>query len=72
MSQQFKEVRNLEAISQTENNDSVEKQIEDDAETMAVANNQKFLAILKRSRQRQKTEGGISIEEMRQRLGLDD
>lgn len=54
----------LKTISQTENNDSVEKQIEDDRETIGVTNNQKFLAILKRSRQRQATEGGISIEEI--------
>jgi hypothetical protein len=48
-----------------------ESEIEDDEETIAVANNPKFLAILERSRARHKVEGGISLEEMRRRLGLD-
>lgn len=43
---------------------------EDDAETIALANNEKFLEILERSRHDQ-AEGGISIEEMRDRLGLE-
>jgi tetratricopeptide (TPR) repeat protein len=46
-------------------------EFEDDAETIALANNPKFLEILERSRQRHQAEGGISLEEMRRRLGLD-
>ena len=48
-----------------------EPQLEDDEETVALANNPKFLEILERSRARYKAEGGISLEEMRRRLGLD-
>ncbi len=41
-----------------------------DAESLALSMNPKFLAILERSRQRHETEGGISPDEMRRRLGL--
>ena len=41
-----------------------------DAESIALANNPKFAAIIERSRARQSTEGGISIAEVRRRLGL--
>lgn len=43
---------------------------DDDQETVEVANNPKFIEILENSRQRHQTEGGISLEEMRHRLGL--
>jgi hypothetical protein len=41
-----------------------------DMETAALSYNPKFLAIIERSRARQKAEGGISSDEMRRRLGL--
>jgi len=41
-----------------------------DMETVALSYNPKFLAIIERSRARQKAEGGISSDEMRRRLGL--
>ena len=41
-----------------------------DAESIALANNPKFVAIIERSRRRQATEGGISIEEVRRRFGI--
>lgn len=41
-----------------------------DVETVSLSNNPHFLALIERSRTRQKTEGGISSEEMRQKLGL--
>ena len=41
-----------------------------DAETIFLSTNPKFLAIIERSRLRQKIEGGISSEDMRRRLGL--
>ncbi len=41
-----------------------------DDETVSLSNDPKFLAIIKRSRVRHKKEGGISIKEMRKRLGL--
>ena len=41
-----------------------------DEETISLATNPKFLAILDRSRARESAEGGISSEEMRRRLGL--
>jgi PHD/YefM family antitoxin component YafN of YafNO toxin-antitoxin module len=41
-----------------------------DAESIALANNPKFVAIIQRSRARQKAEGGISAEEVRRRLGI--
>jgi antitoxin (DNA-binding transcriptional repressor) of toxin-antitoxin stability system len=43
--------------------------IEDaDLETVSLATNPRFLALIERSRARQKAEGGISSEEMRRRL----
>jgi len=41
-----------------------------DLETVSLSMNPKFLAIIERSRIRQAVEGGISSEEMRERLGL--
>ena len=41
-----------------------------DFETIKLSTHPKFLAILERSLARLKTEGGISAEEMRRRLGL--
>ncbi|NEQ28696.1 MAG: hypothetical protein F6K28_58995, partial [Microcoleus sp. SIO2G3] len=37
-------------------------EFEDDAESIALANNPKFLEILERSRQEHEAEGGISLE----------
>lgn len=39
-----------------------------DIETVSLSNNPKFIALIERSRARQKSEGGISTEEMRRRL----
>ncbi|NCO68439.1 MAG: hypothetical protein COY75_01560 [Nitrospirae bacterium CG_4_10_14_0_8_um_filter_41_23] len=39
-----------------------------DVETVSLSNNPKFIALIERSRSRQKSEGGISTEEMRRRL----
>ena len=39
-----------------------------DKETVSLSVNPSFLAIIERSRSRQKTEGGISPKEMRKRL----
>ena len=39
-----------------------------DMETVSLSNNPKFIALIERSRTRQKQEGGISIQEMRRRL----
>ncbi|MEW6417751.1 MAG: type II toxin-antitoxin system prevent-host-death family antitoxin [Nitrospirota bacterium] len=39
-----------------------------DIETVSLSNNPKFIALIERSRTRQKSEGGISSEEMRRRL----
>lgn len=39
-----------------------------DIETVSLSNNPKFLNLIERSRARQKSEGGISTEEMRCRL----
>jgi antitoxin (DNA-binding transcriptional repressor) of toxin-antitoxin stability system len=39
-----------------------------DMETVSLSNNPQFLALIERSRARQKARGGISAEEMRQRL----
>jgi prevent-host-death family protein len=39
-----------------------------DIETVSLSNNPKFIALIKRSRLRQKAEGGVSTEEMRRRL----
>jgi len=41
-----------------------------DLETVALSTHPQFLALIERSRARQKSEGGISSEEMRRRLGL--
>ncbi len=51
-------------------NDSHLDDNSDDHETFDVANNAKFIEILEHSRQRHQTEGGISLEDMRNRLGL--
>lgn len=40
-----------------------------DIETVTLSTHPEFLALIERSRTRQKTEGGISSEEMRRRLG---
>jgi PHD/YefM family antitoxin component YafN of YafNO toxin-antitoxin module len=42
-----------------------------DAESIALANNPKFAAIIKRSRARHQADGGISSAEVRKRLGLE-
>jgi pyridoxine 5'-phosphate synthase PdxJ len=39
-----------------------------DMETVSLSNNPKFIALIERSRARQKKEGGLSIQEMRRRL----
>jgi prevent-host-death family protein len=39
-----------------------------DIETISLSNNPKFIALIERSRSRQKSEGGISTEEIRRRL----
>lgn len=39
-----------------------------DIETVSLSNNPQFLNLIERSRSRQKSEGGISTEEMRRRL----
>ena len=41
-----------------------------DFETVSLSTNPKFLAMIERSRARQKLEGGISSGEMRRRLGI--
>jgi prevent-host-death family protein len=41
-----------------------------DLETVSLSTNRKFLALIERSRVRQRTEGGISSDEMRRRLGV--
>jgi antitoxin (DNA-binding transcriptional repressor) of toxin-antitoxin stability system len=43
---------------------------EDDAESMLLSINPAFGAILERSRRRLESEGGLSSDEMRKRLGL--
>ena len=40
-----------------------------DVETVTLSTHPQFLALIERSRARQKTEGGISSEEIRRRLG---
>lgn len=40
-----------------------------DVETVTLSTHPQFLALIERSRTRQKTEGGLSSEEMRRRLG---
>jgi hypothetical protein len=39
-----------------------------DAETFSLSQNPKFLAIIKRSRQRQRREGGLSSKQMRRKM----
>lgn len=39
-----------------------------DVETVALSGNPKFIALIERSRAKQRSEGGISTEEMRRRL----
>jgi hypothetical protein len=39
-----------------------------DIETVSLSNNPRFIALIERSRARQRSEGGISSEEMRRRL----
>jgi hypothetical protein len=41
-----------------------------DAETISLSQNPKFHTIINRSRARQKREGGLSSQEMRQRFGI--
>ena len=41
-----------------------------DLETVTLSTHPQFLALIERSRARQKAEGGISSTEMRRRLGL--
>jgi antitoxin (DNA-binding transcriptional repressor) of toxin-antitoxin stability system len=41
-----------------------------DLETVTLSTHPQFLALIERSRARQKAEGGISPEEVRQRLGF--
>ncbi len=41
-----------------------------DLETVALSHHPRFLALIRRSRARQRSEGGISSGEMRRRLGL--
>jgi len=41
-----------------------------DMETVTLSTHPRFLALIERSRARQKAEGGISSAEMRRRLGL--
>lgn len=41
-----------------------------DLETASLSTNTEFIALIERSRARQKAEGGTSGEEMRRRLGL--
>jgi antitoxin (DNA-binding transcriptional repressor) of toxin-antitoxin stability system len=41
-----------------------------DIETVSLSNNPRFLALLERSRKKQKTKGGISTEEMCHRLRI--
>jgi hypothetical protein len=42
-----------------------------DWETTTLSTHPQFIALIERSRARQKSEGGISSTEMRQRLGLE-
>src|SRR5712691_10914054 len=41
-----------------------------DRETVTLSTNPQFLALIERSRRQHETEGGISSEEMRRRLGV--
>ena len=42
--------------------------IDADIETVSLSSNPKFIALIERSRAKQKAQGGLSTEEMRQRL----
>jgi prevent-host-death family protein len=42
-----------------------------DLETITLSTHPQFIALIERSRARQKAEGGISSEEMRRRLGIE-
>jgi len=42
-----------------------------DVETVTLSTHPQFLSLIERSRVRQNTEGGISSDEMRRRLGLE-
>ncbi len=42
-----------------------------DIETVSLSTNPGFIEIIERSRRRQSAEGGLSSEEMRERLGTD-
>jgi len=42
-----------------------------DLETVMLSTNPQFLALIERSRRRHETEGGLSSEEMRRRLGAE-
>lgn len=44
--------------------------VDGDFESMSLATNPEFMAVIERSRARQKAEGGIPIEEVRRHLGL--
>ena len=41
-----------------------------DLETVSLSTNPQFLGLIERSRSRHRTEGGVSSDEMRRRLGL--
>ena len=41
-----------------------------DFETVSLSNNPKFIALIERSRSRQKSEGGVSPDEIRRRLEI--
>jgi len=41
-----------------------------DSETISLSENPQFLAIIERSRERQKREGGLTSDQVRRRLGL--
>jgi prevent-host-death family protein len=43
-----------------------------DLETVALSSNPKFLELIQRSRSRMRTEGGLSSEEVRRRLGVQE
>lgn len=79
MSQISKQKRDINKTSQSISNNHENQNFlindsiigdDDDPETINIANNPKFIEILEHSRQRHQTEGGISLEEMRNRLGL--
>ena len=41
-----------------------------DVETISLSNNPEFLALIARSREQQRAEGGLTADQLRQRLGL--